>query len=193
MPPMNAQSLQLHLKERLAQHRPRRINQPDLKEAAVLIAITAEDQPRLVLTQRSESVSTHRDEVAFPGGKRDPEDSSIVHTALREAEEEIGLQAHQVQVIGELDQVVSRFGFLITPVLAVIPAELEHVANLAELDTIFEVPLEFFGRPPEEFFEKERFRIPTYDYEGFRIWGITAMIIAEMLNNIWECEIPVQI
>ncbi len=190
---MNDLSLHTHLKERLAQHEPRRINQPELKEAAVLLAITAEKQPRIVLTRRSETVSTHRGEVAFPGGKRDPEDESIIATALREAHEEIGLHAHQVHVIGELDQVVSRFGFLITPVLAVIPPALDHVPHLAELDAIFEVPLEFFGQPPEEFFEKERFRIPTYDYEGFRIWGITAMIIAEMLNNIWECEIPVQI
>ena len=190
---MNDLSLHTHLKERLAQHEPRRINQPELKEAAVLLAITAEQQPRIVLTRRSETVSTHRGEVAFPGGKRDPEDESIVATALREAHEEIGLHSSQVQVIGELDQVVSRFGFLITPVLAVIPPSLDHVPHLAELDAIFEVPLEFFGQPPEEFFEKERFRIPTYDYEGFRIWGITAMIIAEMLNNIWECEIPVQI
>src|SRR5690606_40910837 len=91
--------------------------QAELAEAGVLVAITNETEPQLLLTRRALHLSTHQGEVAFPGGKRDDTDTSIVMTALREAEEEVALPLQQVQVIGELDQVVSRFGYLVTPVL----------------------------------------------------------------------------
>lgn len=189
---MTELELEKYLTDRLGKHAPRQINQPDLREAGVLIAITAEEYPKIVLTQRSANVSTHQGEVAFPGGKRDPEDESIIATALREAHEEIGLHPKQVRVIGELDQVVSRFGFLITPVLGIIPPYVDHKANPNELDVVFEVPLSHFQDQPHQYFERENYRIPTYDYEGFRIWGITAMMIAEMMNNIWDCDISLQ-
>ena len=189
---MTENELEKYLSDRLALHTPRKINQPELREAGVLIAITAEEYPRLVLTQRSLHVSTHQGEVAFPGGKRDLEDENIIATAIREAEEEIGLNPDSVRIIGELDQVVSRFGYLITPILAIIPAKLDYIANPEELDVVFEVPLAHFQDQPKNYFERDSFRIPTYDYEGFRIWGITAMMIAEMMNNIWDCDISLQ-
>jgi len=178
-----------HLQSRLSVHTPRRIPQPDLAEAGVLVALTDEEHPSVLLTLRSSNLSSHQGEVAFPGGKRDPEDESIIATALREANEEVGLLAEHATVLGELDQVVSRFGYLVTPVLAVIPPGLQHTANPGELDAVFEVPLSLFREKPAKYFERGNIRIPSYDYDEFHIWGLTAMMIAEMMNNFWDCDI----
>lgn len=181
-----------YLNERLEHRQPRRVQQPSLMEAGVLIAITDEANPQLLLTQRSYNLSSHRGEVAFPGGKRDVEDDSIIITALREAEEEVALKPNKVKVVGELDQVVSRFGYLVTPVLGVIQPEQRLVANEDELSAIFTVPLEHFMKPPSSYFEQSNFRIPSYDYQGFHIWGLTAVMIVEMMNNLWDCQIDIR-
>ena len=190
---MNSFSLFDHLQQRLQQHSPRRVSKPELAEAGVLVALTDEPQPRLLLTLRSRQLSSHQGEVAFPGGKRDPEDDSIIVTALREAQEEVALDPSCVTVLGELDQVVSRFGYLVTPVLAIIPPDSEFVANPSELDAVFTVPLNFFLDEPSGYFQRGSIRIPSYDYEGFHIWGLTAMMIAEMMNNFWDTDIPFRV
>lgn len=187
---MNQSDLYQYLQQRLDAHRPRRVVQPALAEAAVLMALTDESSPHLVLTQRSRHLSSHQGEVAFPGGKRDPEDDNIIVTALREAQEEVSIDPYGVQVLGELDQVVSRFGYLVTPVLGVISPKQTFVANPDELDAIFKVPLELFKQPPVKYFERGNIRIPSYDFDGFHIWGLTAMMIAEMMNHLWDCDIP---
>ena len=190
---MTDSSLTYSLQQRWQQHQPRRVCQPELAEAGVLVAITDEAEPQLLLTRRARHLSTHQGEVAFPGGKRDDTDISIVMTALREAEEEVALPLQQVQVIGELDQVVSRFGYLVTPVLGVIPPQLPLQPNPTELDAVFTVPLSHFRAPPSQYFERGNLRIPSYDYQGFHIWGLTAMMIAEMMNNLWDCDISFRV
>lgn len=190
---MNNSDLYQMLTLRLAQHTPREIEQPELAEAGVLVALTDEAQPRLLLTRRADHLSTHRGEVAFPGGKRDPEDSNIVATALREAEEEVALDPRQVRVVGLMDQVVSRFGYLVTPVLAVIPADVELVANESELDAVFCAPLSLFQQPPSRYFERQQVKIPSFDYGEFHIWGLTAMMITEMMNHLWDADIEYRI
>lgn len=190
---MNELALYDYLQQRLKQHEPRKIRQPNLAEAGVLMAITAEPSPQLLLTQRSQQLSAHRGEVALPGGKRDDEDCSIVATALREASEEVALAPEQVHIVGELDQVVSRFGYLVTPVLGIIQPHQSLVANKDELDAIFTVPLELFKQPPSGYFERGRYRVPSYDYQGFHIWGLTAVMIVEMLNNLWDYRISYRI
>ncbi|MBE0484081.1 MAG: CoA pyrophosphatase, partial [Bacterioplanes sp.] len=174
---MNSAPLLAFLQARYRQHQPRIIEQPNLAEAAVLMAITDEAQPQLILTQRARHLSSHQGEVAFPGGKRDPDDATLIATALREAEEEIALPAEQVQVVATLDQVVSRFGYLVTPVLAVVPPppRISLKANPAELDAIFTVPLALFQQPPSRYFERGSIRVPSYDFQQFHIWGLTAM------------------
>lgn len=182
-----------YLDERLQQRTPRKVQQPQLAEAGVLVALTDEERPQVLLTQRSLNLSAHSGEVAFPGGKRDEEDGSIIVTALREAEEEVALPPQNVQVVGELDQVVSRYGYLVTPVLGVIQPQQSLVANEDELSAIFTVPLEHFLSPPSSYFEQGSFSIPSYDYQGFHIWGLTAVMIVEMMNNLWDCDINFRI
>lgn len=190
---MNSSELYSRLQQRSSRHQPRIIRQPDLAEAGVLVAITDEINPHLILTRRAAHLSTHQGEVAFPGGKRDPVDDSIVITALREAEEEVALPRQQVRVIDTLDQVVSRFGYLVTPVLAMVPPEVELNANPDELDAVFRVPLSVFQQPPSRYFERGQVRIPSFDYGEFHIWGLTAMMITELMNNFWDTDIPFKV
>ena len=133
-----------YLQQRWRQQPRRKVHQPDLAAAAVLVALTEEPNPRLLLTQRSRQLSSHSGEVAFPGGKQDPEDNDLIATALREAQEEVALLGHDVTVIGELNQVVSRFGYLVPPVLAVIPPDLSFIPNPGELDAVFLTTLGLF-------------------------------------------------
>lgn len=170
----------------------RTIDQPTLAQAAVLVAITDEAEPHLVLTRRADHLNTHSGEVAFAGGKQDDTDPDLVYTALREAHEEIALASKDVNVIGALDQVVSRFGYVVTPIVGIIPADVCFTANLDELDAVFKVPLTFFlETEPYDYFQRGKISIPTYHYEGFRIWGLTAMMITEMMNNHLDANIAI--
>ncbi|MDF1764024.1 MAG: CoA pyrophosphatase, partial [Oleibacter sp.] len=189
---MKIDNLEAYLTERVGNRQPRSVPVMQLAQAGVLIAITDEPSPSVVLTLRAGHLSSHQGEVAFPGGKRDPEDESIIATALREAQEEIGLNPNQVRIIGTLDQVVSRFGYQVTPVLGIIAPNLSFVANLEELDAVFHVPLETFRRQPDSYFERGTIRLPSWDFDGYHIWGLTALMLAEMMNNLWDCDIRMQ-
>lgn len=190
---MNQSNLLDYLRRRLDQHQPRRVSQPNLAEAGVLVALTDEKDPRVLLTRRSMQLSSHKGEVAFPGGKRDNTDPDIICTALREAEEEVCLPSNKIDVVGEMDQVVSLHGYLVTPILGVIAPDQRFKANKDELDAIFQVPLSHFLQPPVSYFERGNIRIPTYQYQDFRIWGLTAMMIAEMMNHLYDSNIPYRI
>lgn len=96
-----------------------------LPEAAVLMPITRSESPELVLTLRAAGLSTHGGEVAFPGGRRDPEDRDLLHTALREAEEEVGLAPGMVEVVGPLSSLVSVHGIHVTPYVGLVPDYVE--------------------------------------------------------------------
>ncbi|MGK0405711.1 MAG: 8-oxo-dGTP pyrophosphatase MutT (NUDIX family) [Oleispira sp.] len=190
---MTNQTLLNQLINSVQQYEGRIINQPNLIQAGVLIAITDELDPHLILTRRADHLNTHSGEVAFAGGKRDDTDPDIVFTALREAYEEIDLASQDVRVIGQLDQVVSRFGYIVTPIVGIIPPDLTFTANLEELDAIFKVPLRFFlENEPHDYFERGPFSIPSFHYEGFRIWGLTAMMITEMVNNHLNADIAIR-
>jgi len=190
---MTTQTLLKQLINSVQQHQARTIDQPSLAQAGVLIAITNEAEPHLILTRRADHLNTHSGEVAFAGGKRDETDPDIVFTALREAHEEIDLAAEDVTVIGQLDQVVSRFGYVVTPIVGLIPADMTFTANLDELDAVFKVPLRFFlETEPHDYFEQGSISIPSFHYDGFRIWGLTAMMITEMVNNHLDADIAIR-
>lgn len=164
----------------------------DAGEAAVLIPITDHPrEPEVVLTRRADHLSSHAGEVAFPGGKRDPEDSSIFHTALRESHEEIQLPPDRVELIGPMPVSVSKMGLKVVPVIGIIPHHLSLVASEDEIDSIFRVPLRYFlEAKPADYTEKEylgvRYRIPCYRYEGYVIWGLTAYFITDSFNRIFD-------
>ena len=129
-----------------------------IRPAAVLVPVIEREEPMVLLTQRSAHLSDHAGQVAFPGGKIDPTDSSPVHAALREAEEEVGLDADFVEPIGYLDLYGTPFGFRILPTLARVSTGFELRVNKGEVDDVFEVPLAFLMNPANHFLKSREFR-----------------------------------
>lgn len=178
--------------DKVKAHQPRVIGDSQLAEAGVLVAITDEPDPNVILTLRSSDMPTHKGEVAFPGGKREDNDEDIIATALREAFEEIHLDPNHVEVIGTLDQVISRYGFLVTPVLAIVPKDVPLNTDSKEIDAIFKVPLSFFlDGEPDQIDQFGNFRGPRWLFEEYTIWGLTAVMLAEMFNRFFDAEFEI--
>jgi 8-oxo-dGTP pyrophosphatase MutT (NUDIX family) len=184
--------LLLQLQHGVEQHQPSTIDRSTAIKAAVLVAITNEQNPQLILTQRADHLTLHAGEVALPGGKSEKDDKGSVQTALREAEEEIGLTVDQVHVVGELDACISRLNYLITPVVGFVDKDVKLTSNPSELSAIFRVPLRWFiEEPVKGHSNKKGILMPSYHYQGFKIWGITAFIILRMLNQYLEANINI--
>lgn len=157
--------------------------------AAVLIAITDRAEPGVILTQRNDTLRRHAGQVAFPGGRVDPEDADAVAAALREAEEEVAMPSHAVQVVGVTDGFRTGTGYDITPVVGVVPPDLPLVPHEAEVAAVFEVPLAFLLHPANhretsaEWQGRTRrfYEIPWADR---RIWGATAGIIVNLSRRL---------
>ncbi|SHF98760.1 8-oxo-dGTP pyrophosphatase MutT, NUDIX family [Microbulbifer donghaiensis] len=168
---------------------------PDLYgHAAVLLALTDEADPEVILTKRSANLSTHSGEVSLPGGRWDDTDPSLEYTALREAEEEIGLPADQVRVLGPLWSRTTRWQVHVTPWVGVISPDAELTPNPGELDAIFRVPLSFFLADPRirtdrVTIDKRAVYLPAYQYRGYEIWGFTAGVLTEFLVKVLGASI----
>lgn len=157
--------------------------------AAVLVAITdVADDPQVILTQRPRAMRDHPGQVAFPGGKLDAGEDTVT-AALREAEEELALPREAVQVIGASDRYHTGTGFLVTPVVGLVPPGLPLVPNPAEVEAWFEAPLRLLLDPAnwttnEVFWRGANRRYLELEWQGFRIWGVTAAIIANLSRRI---------
>ncbi len=177
----------------------RRLEIAGQKPAAVLLAVTDDlENPQIILTQRSMNLSTHQGQVAFPGGKCDEEDADDAATALREAHEEVALLPSSVKVVGNLGQVYSRHGFVVTPVVGVINASVlsDLKANPDELDHVFCVPLDFFLNDTPQMRQVEMlpgyYQVPTFQFGEFTIWGMTAFVLAEFFNHVYDAGFDIQ-
>jgi 8-oxo-dGTP pyrophosphatase MutT (NUDIX family) len=157
--------------------------------AAVLIAVTDRAEPGVILTQRTETLSRHPGQVAFPGGRIDPGDAGPVAAALREAEEEIALPRDRVIVIGESDRYRTVTGFEVTPVIGVVPPDLVLVPSAGEVAEVFEVPLGFVldtANHVEATVEWQGRNRHYYEisWDGHRIWGATAAMIVNLSRRL---------
>lgn len=159
--------------------------------ASVLVPIILRDQPTVLLTERTTHLSNHSGQIAFPGGKADETDADPAATALREAQEEVGLESEFVQVIGTLPIYVTGTSFIITPVVALVHPGFDLRPNPYEVADAFEVPLEYLMNPANhhrhtfewEGLRRDWFSMPYQDglKERF-IWGATA----GMLRNFYR-------
>lgn len=161
----------------------------DYRDAAVLIPITDRPEPGVILTQRPLWLRSHAGQVAFPGGKIDPEDENPIAAALREAEEELSLPREQVTILGATDVYTSGSGYHITPVVGVIAPDLPLVANPQEVEDWFEVPLHFLIDPANlekraAIWQGQNRHYYDMHWNGRRIWGVTAGIIANLARRI---------
>ena len=167
------------------------VAQNRLRDAAVLIPVVNRGAAATVLlTQRAAALRSHSGQVAFPGGRIDPTDTSAEHAALRETFEEIGLPAELIEVVGRMPDYVTGSGYRIVPVLGIIQPGFELVINDAEVDAAFEVPLGFLmdaanhKRESRIWLERERFYY-TMPYGDRFIWGATAGIIRTLYERLY--------
>ena len=155
-------------------------------QAAVLIAITDESDPKLLLTRRSIYLSNHAGEVSFPGGKRDPQDTSNIVVALREAYEETALNPFDVQLMGDLPMQKARNGMLVKPVVGLIPAEVNLIAQPSEIDRIFFASLSSLMKAPpipyEVRYAHQSLYFPSMRVENEIVWGLTARMLISLFQ-----------
>lgn len=159
------------------------------RPAAVLVGVREGVDPRVVLTVRTTHLASHAGQVAFPGGGSDPEDRDAIATALRESEEEIGLDPGLVSPLGFLDVFETISGYCVTPVVARIAEHARFVPAPDEVAEVFEVPLGFFLDPANlrrytmEYRGHQRPMV-EFVHGGHRIWGATAAMLLNMLQRM---------
>jgi 8-oxo-dGTP pyrophosphatase MutT (NUDIX family) len=161
-----------------------------IRPAAVLIPVVAREEPTVLLTQRSAHLNDHAGQIAFPGGKIDVTDASPLDAALREAQEEIGLGREFIDPIGYLDLYGTGFGFRILPTVAQVRPGFNLRVSEAEVDDVFEVPLEFLMNPANHQVHSKEFRGMERSYYAMPfaeryIWGATAGILRVLYERIY--------
>lgn len=159
-----------------------------LVPAAVLVAlIERASGTTVMLTRRTEHLAHHPGQISFPGGHMDANDDSLEETALREAEEETGLERRHVEIIGRLDDYQTRTGFRVTPVVALVTPPFTLNPDPVEVAEVFEAPLAFFLDPANHQrhihdIEGEQRTFHAMPYGDYFIWGATA----GMLFNLYQ-------
>jgi 8-oxo-dGTP pyrophosphatase MutT (NUDIX family) len=157
-------------------------------DAAVLVALVARPAGvHVLLTRRTAHLSAHAGQCAFPGGRIEAWDASPESAALREAEEEVGLEPSRVEVLGQLDTYLVRTGYRVTPIVGLIETPLDLRPDGYEVDAVFEVPLAFLMRPDARRLDsrvdlgRERF-FYVFDYGEYDIWGATAGMLVNLVE-----------
>lgn len=158
--------------------------------AAVLLLVYPKDgQAHLVFTRRTETVANHRGQISLPGGAREPEDPDLSTTALRETEEELGISAADVQLLGSLsDTQVAASNYVITPYVGTLPYRPAFRANPAEVAEVIEVPIDELRNPA--FFHEEVWTlggrprpVQFYQHGPHQIWGATGRVVQLFLTS----------
>ena len=164
------------------------------KPAAVLVPIQERpDGDYLVLTKRADGLPTHKGQIAFPGGRAEVTDANEIETALRESHEEIGLQPTDVRILGQLDQVTAGYGFVVTPVVGVVPSNCLFRIDPMETAAVASVPITTLMEPGNfimnDFLSSGGH--PSYHFyvNGWDVWGVTARIIVQFLELAYDFQV----
>ena len=170
------------------------------KKAGVLILLKKDigsNEFQILFTKRSSKLSTHSGEVSFPGGMWEEKDTSLFDTAMRESNEEIGLKKKNVMDLGRMNYLLSRHKVEVNPFVGYLESNQEFIGNF-EIDEIFDVPVSFLLNNNnilyKEFKRNDlRISMPSWVYNGNRIWGLTALITADFLNMCFDAKIDTNI
>ncbi len=180
------------VRARLASPPPSRLasaGRPDSRQAAVLVPLYVDGgQLWTLLTKRAEELPHHRGQIAFPGGGREMGED-LWSAALREAEEEIGLDARRIVRLGELDEVATPSGFRVVPCVGAMPFPCELKTNPREIDEVFGAPLAALANPRmieerEVAINGQSRRLRIYHVGRFLVWGMTARILQNLLARL---------
>ena len=189
---MIAWQMKEKIRQALASRRKEKISDRGLSQAAVLVPLLCKGgEYHILFTRRSNQVAHHKGQVSFPGGAFSEGDCSLLDTALRESWEEIGLEAGDVEILGELDDTPTvSSGFAISPFVALIPYPYEFKVSHEEIDEIFDVPISALlskakVRQESRVVLGEIVTAFSYEYGGRVIWGATAGIVKQFLE-IWQ-------
>lgn len=180
------------------EERLRRLSRRRVKEAgsraAVLVPLCHVDGvPSVLFTKRTETVSTHKGQVSFPGGRTDPDDTDAVDTALRELEEEVGLPRSGVQVLGPFHEAFSITKVAVTPVVGFVgDIDVDRLRlSAAEIDVAFTLSLEQLIDPQHRRSQTlGRHRAPLFSAGPHPVWGLTAWIMDEVLKDVFALDLP---
>jgi 8-oxo-dGTP pyrophosphatase MutT (NUDIX family) len=181
-----------HIRARLDAYTPSYIDEPSLARAAVLLPLyDARDEPHVLFTVRSELVEHHKGQISFPGGAHDPDDRDLAHTAVRETFEEIGVAMDHVEIIGQLDEMITVSNFLVRPFVGRItqPGPYPFAHSEIEVAEILEVPLTHLRDEANVVVEPRMYQgreIQAYSYRfgHHLIWGATARILKQFLDLV---------
>jgi 8-oxo-dGTP pyrophosphatase MutT (NUDIX family) len=184
------------IRQALQRHSPRELSVPERRLAAVLAPIYHHDgEYGMLFTKRSDTVFHHRGQISFPGGGYEPQDTSLLGTALRESEEEIGLQPSDVTILGQLDDLLTNnSNYLVRPFVGIIPYPYVFALDPRETAYVIEVPLRFLRQhnPPKEEVRRYEGRLVQsyfFDYNGHIIWGATGKILKQLLDLLDQHKI----
>jgi len=168
-----------------------------LKTAAVLIALVNNSNTdkgnvnglQVLLTKRASHLKHHPSQISFPGGKAEPTDKNLIHTALREAQEEIGLSPDAVSIVGQLPIYEIISGYKVTPIVGIIESPQPYQKDANEVDEIFQVPLQFFLQPQNHrtiisYRNGHHHNVHFFPYKHYNIWGATAAMLKDLVEYI---------
>jgi 8-oxo-dGTP pyrophosphatase MutT (NUDIX family) len=181
------------LRALLAYRTPKRVNAADHEytHASVLLPLFIKnDQYWLLFMRRTHTVENHKGEVSFPGGSVDAGDKNLEHTAIRETFEEVGIREEDIEILGQLDDMITVTShFIVHPFVGVVPFPYAVTLNKREVDYLIEVPLQFFLDYAQPQFvtmdyEGESFETPAFIYEDTVIWGATQRILDNFLGLV---------
>jgi 8-oxo-dGTP pyrophosphatase MutT (NUDIX family) len=163
---------------------------PTITPAAVLVPVV-ERRPGLtvLLTERAADLKHHPGQVSFPGGRQEAHDPDPIATALRETEEEIGLTARHVEVVGRLEDYIVVTGYRITPVVGLVRPGFDLALDLREVAGTFEVPLDFIldvrnVRWTTRYYAEVPLQVAEINFEGHRVWGATAAMLVALARHL---------
>ncbi len=178
------------LRRRLASRPNRELEETGLKHSAVMVLLMNRDgAAHVLLTRRTNTVSTHKGQVAFPGGGMDDHDDDYRAIAYRETFEEVGIPRDRIEYLGRFDDYVSISGYHVTCFIGAIEYPYEYRLNRDEIESHFEAPLEMFveqkfDRAEIYNFNGKDYRVFFYYHGGYEIWGLTARILTDFGEKI---------